>query len=150
MFKFKLQSVLEHRKRQEEEKQRELALVNQDLMVVRESLAALIAGREENAQALTEVARTTNDVKLLKLYEDFLSGRDLDIEWKNKELANVMDRLRAKQLELQEYLKRRKVLEVYRDRLQENYTKEEQRRERIFLDETATQMWFREAQCYES
>jgi flagellar export protein FliJ len=86
---------------------------------------------------------------VLKLYEDFLEGRDMDIQWKRKELANVVERLHLKQLELQEYLKRRRIMEVYRDRLQAAYLKEENRRERVALDETATQMWFREAQWQE-
>jgi len=145
MFTFKLQSVLNHRKRQEEEKQRELAVVNQEIQSIHGALDALVAGRDENALRFTEVALTTRDVRPLKLYEDFLEGRDIDIDLKRKELEEAMKRLRAKQEELQEYLKRRKVLEVYRDRLQENYANEERRRERVFLDETATNMWFREA-----
>lgn len=145
MFTFKLQSVLNHRKRQEEEKQRELAVINQEIQSIHGALDALVAGRDENALRFTEVALTTRDVRLLKLYEDFLEGRDIDIGLKRKELEEAMKRLRAKQEELQEYLKRRKALEVYRDRLQENYANEERRRERVFLDETATNMWFREA-----
>ncbi|MBI5179517.1 MAG: flagellar export protein FliJ [Nitrospinae bacterium] len=145
MFRFRLQAVLDHRKRQEEEKQRELALVNRDLMRTREELEALIIGREEGAQKLTELERTAKDVREMKLYEDFLDGRDMDIAWKRKEVANVMERVRQKQLELQEYLKRRRVMEIYRDRLRDAYTQEEKRRERILADEVATQMWFREA-----
>lgn len=145
MFRFRLQPVLDHRKRQEEEKQRELALVNRDLMNTRGQLETLIAGRDENARKLTELSSTTRDVKVLKMYDDFLTGRDADIRWKRRELEQVHESLRAKQIELQECLKRRRVMELYRDRLRENYDREERRRETGQNDETATQMFFREA-----
>ncbi len=144
MFRFRLQTVLDHRKRQEEEKQRELALVNAEQVGARAELAELVAGRDENAAALTELSRTARDPRVLRLYDDFLMGRDADIQWKERELEQIGERLKAKQMELQEYLRRRKVLEVYRDRMKEAYDKEENRRERIFTDEVAQMIWFRE------
>ncbi len=144
MFKFRLQSVLDHRKRQEEEKQREVALVNAEQFQARGVLAGLEQGRAEAAIALTELGRTAHDPKVFRLYDDFLQGRDADIRWKMRELEQIGERLRAKQVELQEYLRRRKALEIYRDRLKDAYEKEEKRRELKFTDEVAQMMWFRE------
>ncbi|MBI5636951.1 MAG: flagellar export protein FliJ [Nitrospinae bacterium] len=144
MFKFRLQSVLDHRNRQEEEKQRELALVNAEQVHARGALAALEQGRAENAAALTALLRTAHDPKVLRLYDDFLQGRDADIRWKARELEQIGERLRAKQLELQEYLRRRKTLEIYRERMKAAYEKEEKKREVKFTDEVAQMMWFRE------
>lgn len=144
MFKFRLQSVLDHRKRQEEDKQREVALVNAEQFHARGVLATLEQGRAENAAALTALLRTAHDPKVLRLYDDFLQGRDADIRWKTRELEQIGERLRAKQLELQEYLRRRKALEIYRARMKEAYEKEEKRREVKFTDEVAQMMWFRE------
>ena len=144
MFKFRLQSVLDHRKRQEEEKQREVALVNAEQVHARSDLATLERGRAENADALTKLRRTARDPKVLALYDDFLRGRDADIQWKLRELEQIGERLWAKQLELQECLRRRKALEIYRDRMKELHDKEENRREVKFTDEVAQMMWFRE------
>lgn len=144
MFKFRLQSVLEHRKREEQEKQRELAVINAEQFHARGVLATLEQGRAESAAALTELCRTAHDPKVFRLYDDFLQGRDADIRWKMRELEQIGERLRAKQLELQEYLRRRKTLEIYRDRMKEAYEKEEKRRELKFTDEVAQMMWFRE------
>lgn len=144
MFRYRLQTVLDHRKRQEEEKQRELALVNRELAAVREKLDWLVAGREESARELTRLSATATDAKVLRMYNEFLMGRDADIVWKRREAGQVNERLKVKQLELQEYVKRRRVLEIHRDRQREVHQLGENRREAAFIDETATQMFLRE------
>jgi flagellar FliJ protein len=145
MFRFRLQTVLGFRKRQEEEKQRELAVVNMEHKGLNDKLTALFQDRENKSNELSELSLQPTDAKILKLYVDFLSGCESDIEWKKREIQVSAEKVRKKQLELQEYVKRKRVLEVLRERRLTAHVKEENRRERVQLDETATNMWFREA-----
>jgi flagellar FliJ protein len=144
MFNFRLQSVLDFRKRQEEEKQRDLAVVNMEQRKINDDLNDLVGERETKSRELNGLFSRPTDVNMLRLYSNFLSGRDTDIERKIRELAASKERLRQKQLELQEYVKRKRVLEVLRERRLETHAKGERRKEMASLDETATNIWFQE------
>lgn len=145
MFKFKLQPVLTFRKRQEEEKMRELAVINGERVRTVQVIKEYTEQRRKTAKQITKISETSRDVNTIKLYEDFLVGRDSDIATKNKEMTEIAGRLSEKQKELIEFVKRRKALEVYRDRLKRNYEEDLKRKERIIDDESATNMWYREA-----
>ncbi len=145
MFRFKLDPLLNFRRRQEEEKQRDLALATREFMKVDSELEEFTEQREQAAAALNEKERQTEDVSVLKLYEDFIKGRDYDIVNKKKEVQNARDTVTKRQEELLEYVKRRRSLEAYRERREAAYIKQETRKERIFMDEVAGMTWFREA-----
>lgn len=145
MFKFKLQTLLGYRKTQEEGKQRELAVVNMEQKALGEQLSALTAAREEKSEELAELGKHATDVRTIRLYTDFMDGCDADITWKHQEIFACSERVKQKQLELQEYVKRKRILEVYRERMLSAYTLREGRKERAFTDETATNIWYREA-----
>jgi flagellar FliJ protein len=145
MFNFRLQTVLDYRKRQEEEKQRDLAVVNMEQKRVGEELSGLLGDREAKSAELGGIFSRPTDVTMLRLYSNFLSGCDADIEGKKRELAVCKDKVRQKQVVLGEYVKRKRVLEVLKERKLAAHVSEEHRKERVLLDETATNLWFREA-----
>lgn len=144
MFNFRLQTVLDFRKRQEEEKQRDLAVVNMEQQKISEELRELNTNRESKGRELNGLFSGPTDVNMLRLYSNFLSGTDSDIERKNADLEACKKRLKEKQLVLQEYVKRKRVLELLKTRRLEAHSMEERRKERSFLDETASNIWFQE------
>ncbi len=145
MFRFKLDPLLNFRRRQEEEKQRDLALAAREFMKVDFELEEFTEQRKQAAVALNEKGRQSEDVSVLRLYEDFIKGRDYDIVNKKKEVQNARDSVTKRQEVLLEYVKKRRSLETYRERREAAYRKEEARKDRIFMDEVAGMTWFREA-----
>ena len=145
MFRFKLDPLLNFRRRQEEEKQRALAFATRESMKVDSELEEFTEQRNQAAATLNEKGRQSEDVSVLRLYEDFIKGRDSDIVNKKAEVKNARDAVTKRQEELLEYVKRRRALESYRERREAAYRKEEARKERIFMDEVAGMTWFREA-----
>lgn len=145
MFRFKLDPLLNFRRRQEEEKQRDLAIAARELMKVDSELEEFTEQRKQAAVALNEKGRQSEDVAVLRLYEDFIKGRDYDIVNKKKEVQNARVAVTKRQEVLLEYVKKRRSLEAYRERREEAYRKEEARKDRIFMDEVAGMTWFREA-----
>jgi len=145
MFRFKLDPLLNFRRRQEEEKQRDLAVATREFMKVNSELEEFAEQRKQAAIALNEKGRQSEDVGVLRLYEDFIRGRDYDIVNKKAEVQNARNTVTKRQEELLEYVKRRRSLEAYRERREAAYRKEETRKERIFMDEVAGMNWFREA-----
>lgn len=144
MFKFRLAPLLNFRKRQEEEKQRDLALAARELMKTDGELEEFKDQKVKAAVTLNDLGRRNKDMNELKLYEDFIRGRGSDIENKNKEVVDAREIVTDRQEKLLEYVKRRRSLELYRERLEQRYKKEETRRERILMDELANQNWFKE------
>ena len=144
MFKFRLAPLLNFRKRQEEEKQRDLALAARELMKSDGELKEFKDQKSKAAVTLNDLGRRNKDMNELKLYEDFIRGRGSDIENKKKEVTDAREIVTDRQEKLLEYVKRRRSLEVYRERLERRYKKEETRRERILMDELANQNWFKE------
>ena len=145
MYKFKLAPLLRHRKRQEDEKMREMSAINQKMVVNSEKLDELTAGRKEQMDKFTEATGMAHNVNLLRLYQDFLAGRDIDIANKNMEIRQIGEVLEKKRIELSEYVKRRRVLEILRDKQQADYNLSMDRREQKELDDISNQLFLREA-----
>jgi len=145
MYKFKLAPLLRHRKRQEDEKMREMSAINQKMVVNSEKLEVLTAGRKEQMDKFTEATSTAHNVNLLRVYQDFLAGRDIDIANKNMEIRQIGEVLEKKRIELSEYVKRRRVLEILRDKQQADYNLSMDRREQKELDDISNQLFLREA-----
>ncbi|MDH4233057.1 MAG: flagellar export protein FliJ [Nitrospirota bacterium] len=145
MYKFKLAPLLRHRKRQEDEKMREMSVINRKMVINTELLHKLTEGRESEIDKFTVASGTAHNVALLRVYQDFLAGRDSDISRKKMELRQVGELLEKKRSELAEYVKRRRVLEILRDRQEEEYNLEAERREQKELDDISNQLFLREA-----
>lgn len=146
MFLFRLAPLLNFRRRQEENKQRDLALATREFVKVNGELEEFRDQKEKAAVKLNDLGRRNEDVNVLKIYEDFIKGRDYDIENKKVEAKSAREVVTQRQEELLEYVKRRRSLQTYRERLEQRYKKEETRKERIFMDEVAGQNWFKERQ----
>ncbi|MFQ5432070.1 MAG: flagellar export protein FliJ [Nitrospinota bacterium] len=145
MFRFKLDPLLNFRRKQEEEKQRDLAFATREFMKVDSELEEFTKQKMQAAASLNEKERQSEDVNVLRLYEDFIKGRDYDIVNKKAEVQNARDTVSKRQEELLEYVKKRRSLEAYRERREAAFREEETRKERIFMDEVAGMNWFREA-----
>lgn len=145
MFRFRLDPLLNFRRRQEDEKQRDLALAAREFMKVNSELEEQTQQRRQAAATLNEKGSRGEEVSVLRLYEDFIKGRNYDIVNKKAELQKAQGAVTKRQEELLEYVKRRRSLEAYREKREEAYRKEEIRTERILMDEIAGMNWFREA-----
>jgi flagellar FliJ protein len=144
MFRFRLDPLLNFRRIQEEEKQRDLALATREFMKVSSELEEFTKQKKQATVTLNDKEKDGADINVLKLYQDFIRGREYDIVNKKAEVGNARDMVTKRQEELLAYVKRRRSLEAYRDRRESAYRKEETRKERIFMDEVAGMNWFRE------
>lgn len=145
MFTFRLEPLLKHRKRQEEGKQRELALVAMEFSQVRNRVDELTAQRKGAIKKFTKLSEKTDNVNVLRLYENFITGRGSDIANGKKEVEKIAGMVKAKREELLEYVKKRRALERLREKKRLSYAYEENRKERLLNDEIASQMWHRKA-----
>lgn len=138
MFRYRLEPLLRYRKILEDDQQRALAIANRTVYVQINKIKELENSREEAMKWRSKIHETSTDSPHLLLYDKYLDGVAYDLIF-HKELKRItqlkVDSEREKLLEL---VKKRRTIELHRDRLKERYDEEESRKERIEGDEIAT------------
>ncbi|VAX17780.1 hypothetical protein MNBD_NITROSPINAE03-249 [hydrothermal vent metagenome] len=137
MFRYRLEPLLRYRKSLEDDQQRALAMANRGLYVQMNKIKELENSRQEAMTWRLKIHEVSTSSPHLLLYDKYLDGVNFDIKF-HQELRRVtqlnVDLERKKLLDL---VKKRRTIELHRDRLKERYNKEESRRERIENDEMA-------------
>jgi len=145
MFKFKLHALLRFRKKQEEDKMREMALINSEVVSHNLKIESLQKSRMKNVSDFTDASAKATNINTLRLYQDYLAGCDHDLVGTAYEVAKVNERLDKKRDELVEYVRRRRALELLSEKQKKNYDLHMKRREQKESDEIASHAFFKEA-----
>jgi flagellar protein FliJ len=144
-FRFRLESVLDHRRRLEEEEAQELARVRRKQKKAQETRAELEGLLDAETSALTW-GEEANPVGLLRTKQalvDHLRARVDSAADREGQAAEAVIRQRAAyRVAFQE----REVLSRLRERKREEWDADGRRREQLHLDETATTRHFRRAE----
>lgn len=134
-FRFKLEPVLEQRRRIEEQQQRCVAEVERERLALEERIRAYARAIAQEQEDLRRQLTLGGDLRAARLQ----ANASLDLTNKANrtvlELAGVHKRLDAARLRLLEAMTRRKAMEVLRDRAEQAYREEQKRREAGELDE---------------
>ena len=142
-FKFKLEALLKHRLRLEEERQRELAqLLRQKLIIetqLRNQQQSISQDKQQMAGSLTGQV----DVRRIRQHAAHVGRAAVHaqrIAFRLLELNQLISKARSA---LNEAVVDRKAIEVLRDRHHEQWKLREKRIEAAQLDEAASQAWLR-------
>lgn len=134
-FHFKLEPVLEQRRRIEEEQQLAVAEVERDRLALEERIRAYARAIAQEQDDLRRQLTPGGDLRAVRLQ----ANASLDLTNKANravlELAGVHKRLDAARLRLLEAMTRRKAMEVLRDRAEQVFRDEQKCREAAELDE---------------
>lgn len=142
-FVFKLDGVLRHRERVEQDRQRELAIVQAELS----RLQAMVRGIEDEMQMSTADVRDNHLVGRLNMA--YLAAHRrymLGMQRKGMDLLETVNaqqvRVNEARAALAEASKQKKILEKLRERHKEHWVADMARAEASAADELATQMSF--------
>lgn len=150
VFRFELETVLRLRRREERDHQREVAGLERERLAIEERIRriqrAIVSGKQVLREALSrerigdESAGTAGGVDVVDLPAvRFQAGASLHLVAKAQEavlaLAGVHARLDRARLGLLDASRRRRAMELLRDRRYERWRREQDRRERLELDE---------------
>lgn len=89
------------------------------------------------AQILRRYEEGRQDPRTLVLYDRYMDGLAVDATNASHRADRARLRVDTERQKLMELVKKRRTLELHRDRLKERYDKEEDRSERIANDEMA-------------
>jgi flagellar FliJ protein len=137
MSKFKLESLLQHRKRIEETYQRQLAEIRLVLQEEKDVLARLNSNRDRIKLNLEQ--RLTEDINAAEMlhFNKYLDRLSLDISLQKKRVAEVEENLENKRLKLTEAVKRRKIMDKLKDKQLAAEFEKIEKNEQNFMNEIA-------------
>jgi flagellar FliJ protein len=141
MYRFNLQSLLNHRRYQEEVLQRELADLKKRLAGEKDKLRALKKKMREYAQQLQQKQKEGRCASEIKLFFDFVDHISQDIRDQHQKVAGAQKNFYLKREELIAVVKKRKALEKLKAKGRQAYQQRQLKKERDLMDEVASRQF---------
>jgi flagellar export protein FliJ len=135
LFQFRLAPVLRLRERIREEKEAELRAINLERAQREREIAALVSELDRLGTDLDGQTGLTISPIELKLRDEYAQLLIARIERKERDLKALAQQATCKQQELTEAMREVKSLEILRQRLAEQFRREQTAAEQKFLDE---------------
>ena len=147
-FEFRLEVLLEVRRRTEKEHQRKVAVIQQEAAgLVRQIQDAQALIAEQNRTLAREKLLGTLDLQFIAHEKRFVGNLHFKIVMTMQKLAGVEVKLKAARGELLKAARARKVIEKLREKQFKRWLEELERKEAAVTDEIGTQLAIR--QMYE-
>ena len=143
MFKFKLETLLRHRKHVEENYQKELSDLRKALVMEKEKLSAFKKKKADYFSALERCRQGKHTASDILPYYRYIDRISEEIETQRQCVMEVKRLLDLKRMELIEAVKKRKTLDRLKDKEASTYRQRQHRQEQKVMNDVATQQYFR-------
>lgn len=148
-FKFKLQSILEYKKKVEEEEIRKLAELKVLQKREQEKLEFLKMTKVEEMRTLTEKsAQGVLNVSEIQMYHAHIKKLDKEITEQEIRLQQIAIEVEEQRQRLLEASKEKKIYEKLKEKHKATFLAAIEEEERKFIDELATMRYDGEAKAY--
>jgi flagellar FliJ protein len=141
MYKFNLESLLNHRIYIEETLQKELAISKRLLVDGKNKLKTYQKEKEKYGLQLQQKQKEVHTVFEISLYVDYVKRLAKDIESQRKKVLEAKKKFGQKRNDLIEAMKKRKILEKLKAKGLEEYQKEMRKKELDFMNEVAVNQY---------
>ena len=138
MYKFNLESLLNHRRYQEEILQKELANLKTLLAAEKQKLRVTKKKKRKYLRQLRQKQKESRAVSEIKLYLDFVDRLSKDLAAQNHRVVKAERRFNQKRQDLIVALKRRKTLDKLKEKGRQAHQQKILKKERDFMDEVST------------
>lgn len=137
MFTFRLESVLKHRKHQEEILQKELSLMQREIEMKHSALQCLFEKMSRLVRNIQRLQQEGVTISEQILYCDCIEQQKIKIGLLEQEIEIIRNKIDIKRKELLEAVKNRKILEKLKEKKNVVYLEDLLRTEQKLLDEAA-------------
>ena len=138
MYRFNLESLLNHRRYQEEILQKELANLKKLLAAEKQKLRVTKKKKRKYLRQLRQKQKESRAVSEIKLYLDFVDRLSKDLAAQNHRVVKAERRFNQKRQDLIVALKRRKTLDKLKEKGRQAHQQKILKKERDFMDEVST------------
>lgn len=145
-MKFRLDSLLKLRTNQEKLEQLGLAKIQAHLIKQQQELDVIDSGRRRSNENLKQKWSRPIQSDTLILYHNFARGLQANQEKQEKAIVAIEEKAVAKRAELTEAMRKRRMLQILKEKEYLRHKKQEQKAETAFLDEIASKQWMMRSQ----
>jgi flagellar FliJ protein len=143
MYRFRYQTLLHHRRHEEEKLQKALAEKKNLLEAARGEVIRLRKSKRESLYRLQTVQHESRRVTEIALHLEYLAKLSRELGRRKVQLLAAQKAFQSKRTELLEALRRRKMLEKLREKDLRAHELESRRQETKFLDQIGVHQYLR-------
>ncbi len=138
---FKLEALLKLNKNKEDLAMREMGRVNAHLQSQKQRSSFMLSIAEERIDSRNNRIQEGIDINTLALYDNFFQGVKLQNSRQEKVISEVQTRLEDTRTKLVEAMRKRKTLEILKDKELRAEKSRQKNRELKEMDEIASNAW---------
>jgi flagellar protein FliJ len=140
---FRFESILRLNKNKEDLLQRDMGKINTMIQKQKESQNFMKEVTEKKKEELNQKKRQNIDVNTMFLYENFFRGTQIHKTRQDTIISEINVKLEVKREEVIEAMRKRKTLEILKDRNKIKEIKLREKKDLAIQDENASNLWGR-------
>ncbi len=140
---FRFDTILRLNKNKEDLLQKDMGKINALYQRQQDQKQFLHKTAEKSKDELNQLKRSNVTVDAMILYDNFFKGTQIQEERQEKIISEINVKLEAKRKEVVEAMRKRKTLEILKERDLLKERKIRERKETAILDEVASNLWIR-------
>ena len=140
---FRFETILRLNKKKEDLLQRGMGQINAHYQRQKDQQQFMQDATAASKDELNQRKRSGISVETMILYDNFARGTQTHIEKQNKIISEINTKLEAKREEVVEAMRKRRTMEILKERNMLKERKVRERKETAILDEVASNLWMR-------
>ena len=140
---FRFESILKLNKNKEDLLQRDIGKINTMIQKQKDSQSFMQEVTENKKEELNQKKRQNIDVDTMILYDKFFRGTQIQKTRQDTIISEINVKLEAKREEVVEAMRKRKTLEILKDRNKIKERKLREKKDLAIQDENASNLWGR-------
>ena len=140
---FRFESILKLNKNKEDLLQRDMGKINAMIQKQKDSQNFMQEVTENKKEELNQKKRHNIDIDTMILYDNFFRGTQIHKTRQDTIISEINVKLEAKREEVVEAMRKRKTLEILKDRNKIKERKLREKKDLAIQDENASNLWGR-------
>ena len=140
---FRFETILRLNKKKEDLLQRDMGQINVHYQRQKDQEQFMQDATEASKDELNQKKRSGVSVETMILYDNFARGARIQVEKQGKIISEINTKLEAKREEVVEAMRKRRTMEILKERDMLKERKVRERKETAILDEVASNLWMR-------
>ena len=140
---FRFETILRLNKKKEDLLQKGMGQINVHYQRQKDQQQFMQDATAASKDELNQKKRSGVSVETMILYDNFSRGTQTHIEKQNKIISEINTKLEAKREEVVEAMRKRRTMEILKERDMLKERKVRERKETAILDEVASNLWMR-------
>lgn len=140
---FRFETILRLNKKKEDLLQKDMGQINIHHQRQQDRQQFMRDATETSKDELNQKKKSGVSVETMILYDNFARGTQTQVEKQSKIISEINTKLEAKREEVVEAMRKRRTMEILKERDMLKERKVRERKETAILDEVASNLWMR-------